>query len=141
MDKVERMEFLLERMKDGVDFESIGGKKGKYFFSRLKNLWILTSNNDGKENMSLNDLLEYDFLLPKHTFTKDELVIMKHLPYPYLVRSEDGHIRNYEKSPMKYTDEKGWFHTGKELYFVWLDHLFPTIEFENKEPVDRKDYL
>jgi len=125
MNKLQRMEFLLERMKDGKEF---------------------TSNKGGDTLEILNIMLgkEEDYYLsiePLHSFTDDEKVIMKHLPYPYLVRSGDGHIINYEKRPMKYTGDKFWFNTGYELYFVWLDHLFPTIKFENKESVNRKDYL
>jgi len=125
MNKLQRMEFLLERMKDGKEF---------------------TSNKGGDTLEILNIMLgkEEDYYLsiePLHSFTDDEKVIMKHLPCPYLVRTENGHIRNYEKEPIKYTDTKGWFYTGKELCFSWLDHLFPTIQYENDKPVDRKDYV
>ena len=132
MNEIERMEFLLARMKDGRKFYS-GCCKAK--------LTMEDSVVCGHPNLTINYLLYFDLSLPPlHSFTDDEKAIMRHLPYEWLVRTEDGDIKNYEKESVK-TGGNFWFATGNEVYFTWLNHLFPTIQWENEEPVNRKDYL
>jgi len=142
MNKTERMGFLTERMRDSLHFKSLATPNGKYRFDNAQELYYSENGFKDISTLSIDKLLDYDlFLIPlNHSFTDDELVIMKNMPYKWLVRSESGHIRNYEKEPIKYADEKGRFYTGLELCVSWLDHLFPTIQFENKQPIKISDY-
>jgi len=144
MNKIERLEFILERMKDGVNFELVGGKKGKYYFSALKKLCLEINNNMSEENMPINDLLEYELSLTKHIFTEDEKAIMKYLPYKWLVRDNDDELFNYKEEPFK-QDYEYWYCEALYKYDYYelevFKNLFRTIQWENDEPVNIEDYI
>jgi len=140
MNKIEKMEFLLQRMKDGKQFLVGGcGREAIYNFHYEKFCWNKPTGIE-KINMALNDILDSELsLLPLHSFTDDEKVIMEHLPYPYLTRDKDGSVYNCKGKPKK--DGISWVGGVSYKEITWLNHLFPTIQFENDEPVDRRDYL
>ena len=134
MNKIERMEFLTERMRDGKVFNSD--------FCKAK-FTIKDGTIYGRRGVSIENLLCFNlFLPPTHIFTPDELVIMEHLPYPYLVRDFDGELWNHEYEPFKV--DKYWEDDCVQENSRSLDlfeNIFKSIKFENDEPVDRRDYL
>jgi len=147
MNKLQRMEFLTERIKDRKIFLVQGYKmEAIYNHNCEKFYWIeptdIKKNNITsieKISITFNDMLCLDFSLPPaHTFTPDELVIMKHLPYKWLVRNKGGKINNCKCKPKK--DDIMWLEGEVYRDIAWLDHLFPTIQFGNGEPLNRDDF-
>jgi len=143
MNKIECVEFILERMRDGKEFLVEGYEMEAFYNNNDGNFYWVEPTSRGKIYMKFNEMLYLDLQLPPaHSFTPDELVIMEHLPYPYLVRDFDGELWNYEYEPFKmeeHWEADGGFESSRSLHL--FEHMFESIEFENKEPVNRKDYL
>jgi len=141
MNKIERMEFLLARMKDGKEF-SVEGYSSNVYYNEGNFHWVKPTGIETM-NMTLNLVLCLDFSLPPlHLFIDDELAIMRNLPFDYIARNDDGEIWNYECEPFKVEkrwEDDGGRHNSRSMYL--FEHIFKNIKFENEESVNRKDYL
>ena len=141
MNKIERLEFISSRMRDGLHFKSLETPNGKYRFDSTQKLHYIENGFKDVSTLSIDKLLDYDlFLIPlNHSFTDEELTIMKHLPYSYLIRDGNGDIYHCKFRPKKLSTM--WVAGEEYVDILWLGHLFPTIRFENDEPVNIEDYI
>ena len=142
MNEIERMEFLLARMFDGKQFLAKGYSTNIYYIEG--NFYWVKPTGIEKMNMTLDLALILDFSLsPTHSFTDDVKTLMRLLPFDYIARNYDGGLWNYEYKPFKEDDvfwgDVGGQESSKSMHL--FEHQFESIQFENDEPVNRKDYL
>lgn len=75
--------------------------------------------------------------------TEQEINVLSslELQYKYIARDLKGALWIYEEKPEKNTDWHAWESNGIALPLQAFEHLFTSIQFENKYPVNIHDIL
>ena len=103
----------------------------------------LKKDNFNWSSRYINDINEITNIikLPKKKFTDDELCILRNIDkeYKWIAKDkDDDYIYAYENKP--YKKEESWT-GGNNAGLYCFDKLFPTITWEDEEPVYIDDYV
>jgi len=140
MNKIEKMQFLIDRMKDEKEF-FVDGDNIVGYLKTSDGFWEY--NKENKKcvgSINVNYMLHRELKLPSiHSFTDDEKVILRNLQFDYLVRTKGGNLYYSNDKPYKKCGD--WVSDNGSRGLYAYNHLFPTIQWENEEAVDRRDYV
>ncbi len=146
MNTAEKLRFLADRAEDGTEFIF---QDNVYYFNsvllirKIENQVDLTSETC---NLGMNELRFGNLKLkPQWEFTEDEKVILSNVDKKYLwiVRESDNQLLLFTKKPNK-NITGSLYHCAPEsdyVIFKQFNHLFQSIQWEDKEPCEFRRYL
>ena len=129
----DKLRFLADRAKDEKEFyidnRLVQFRKGDLMILECLYLDIINLNK-----ISLR-------LKPSWEFTEEEKVILENIKdeWKWIVRDEDGSLRLYNRKPYKIDDF--WAYLPHCTSFDCFAHLFQSVQWEDDEPCEFREYI
>lgn len=135
MNTAEKLRFLADRAEDGKEF-MMEGYYCKYVFEENK---IKMVDYMGHEVIVNPELLYKEFsLVPRHSFTDDELAILRNIPKEYEWIGRRKNTKLVAISPEKSIYD---FSLSKQFDLSIFNNLFQSVQYEYSTNVVIDDYV